>query len=261
MEVRKRIAIVLVLVWLVKWINGCLLNQMQEPAFLYPDVEKVYWFLFLWKVPQFLWSQPVLLWILDVIYLILLIIWGIRDRKWLNLTMPIVFIFYHLMGNVAFMQHWESWIGSMWIIIAFLPQNLERRQFLWDWVRLYACLAFVWAAGFKWSRGAWADEGQMHYFLFQQFLPEFAHWKAGGIFTSLHSFLLGHGSILTWLYRIGMILESIFIIGFFTKKFDKALLASFIVLVLSFGVVMDIWVFAFEYLPLGLAFMPLETKR
>lgn len=110
---------------------------------------------------------------------------------------------------------------------------------------------FVYADSFLWKlfRETWLDGKQGISIIKNNITPLlFSHpnYKLGGFYR----YLFMHPAYADVLFKIGFVFEGLFMIGFFTKKYDKYLIL--LSMLLAFGFLLLADAFAFELLILDL---------
>ena len=120
-------------------------------------------------------------------------------------------------------------------------------------IRFYVVFIYVSAGLYKLFRGSMFYKDQMIAIIEQTqldfLLNEPGHWHA-----HLFSWVLEHPNVGVFLFASATVLELLFIVGFFTFKWDKFLFATAMLLHVGFYFTMRF--FAFELIVLDLTFLP-----
>lgn len=144
-------------------------------------------------------------------------------------------ILFFIMGiifpvNLSFAAHYMG--GIMLLHFVFWPKKDRDFELLWDGMRYYTC--WVYASAFLWKiiNGALfqPDFGSV---AFRNNLSSYLFHNPETILAHFYYFLLQHPFILDFGDKIIFFLEGFFLVGFFTKRFDRLLLVFTIVIHLA----------------------------
>jgi hypothetical protein len=241
--------------WLLAWLyrlqSHVLLHQMEAPVWFNAHVDVVYWLVHLLQLPQLVTTNYFLAAILDALLLIIPILGLIRPQNRLYaILFAVFFLPYYFAFNTFGLKHTHCLTGFLLVPIAFWPQNGRGRQLVWEGLRYYSCWIFVSAFLWKLKRGyffAYAHGQAILQSTRADYLAEHSE-------TTLGRFLLWLLSCPDLLYAMmvcGGLLQGVFLIGFFTKRFDKWLVMLTVVFHLSNYFLFDIVFFELLVLCLG----------
>jgi hypothetical protein len=136
--------------------------------------------------------------------------------------------------------------------LAFFPKDGRGRFLVWEGLRYFLCWAFFAAFCWKLMRGYfWAPDHGLA--LLQSTRAAYLAFHADTILGEFLSWLIRQPNLVYALMCIGGLIQSVFGIGFFTKRFDWLLFSLHFCFHLSTYLLMDI-VF-FELWVLNLAFL------
>lgn len=150
-------------------------------------------------------------------------------KRWPFLLFSLVFFIYTLFNNL-YVTHQQHYLHFAWIIsIPFVARPGKGFNLLWQGARYYACWFYSVAFLLKVINGGFFQEGFGEITIKTQMASYiFAHPQS--LQTHLYTWLLQHPFWLNAGAKFTFLLEGVFIIGFFTRKYDKWLvLAGFLV--------------------------------
>lgn len=180
-----------------------------------------------------------------------------RKRGYI-ISFSILYLMFTIASNM-YLCHSLHYYGMMtWIAVAFWSKKDEIFELLWEGMRYYACWiygsAFVWkfinGVFFQWNAGVLS---------FKNNLTEYLYYNPDTAVAHIYYYFLQHSFWLNIGHKFVFLLEGSFIIGFFTKKFDKYLIASGLMIFMSIYFFSD--VFFAELQILLLTFLPVTVWR
>jgi hypothetical protein len=185
-----------------------------------------------------------------------LAIWRPQERLF-PIAFTVVFLPYYYAFNTYGLSHTHCLVGFLLVPIAFWATHPRGQYLLWEGLRYFAC--WVFAAAFVWKlmRGYfWAE----HYgvTLIKQMRAGYLHVHPDTILGQSLFWLVNKPEFCDTLMIGGGLLQGVFWVGFFTKRFDKWLVALAVLFHLSTYFLFDI-VF-FELLVLCLAFWAVRQE-
>lgn len=253
-----RIVFALALVSLIlSFFSHTLLHQLNRPVIKFPYVDTTYWIMHYLQIPEIITGRFWIACLFDTALFASCILSFKYPQKRLYIWSFILLYFvYFITFNTFGAHHTNHKIGFLLIAIPFTVADYKSFNFLWQGLRYF--LLFAYADAFLWKlfRFAWlhADQGLLimkkNVAAILYFEPN--NWQAG-----LYRWLLQHPAWVNGAYIAGFLLEGLFIIGFFTRKFDRYLF------VLSIGLPIGFWLIAdayfFEFLILNLTLINFHT--
>jgi len=255
---RKRIArivfslFLLSLVW--SFFSNTLLHQLCRPVIKYPYVDPTYWAMNWLRIPEMITDNYLLAWIFDGLLIsscVLSLLFP--DKRIFVWSLIILFFIYFITYNTYGVWHTGNKIGLLLIAIPFAVRDNKSFNYLWQGLRYFLLFSFSCAFLWKFFRFSWlyADEGIL---IMKKNAAAYLYFKPNTWLAHLYEWFLQHPGLLQFLYIAGVVLEGVFIIGFFTRKADRYLFILSILLVLGF------WFMAeahfFELLILNLTLIP-----
>ncbi len=220
--------------WLVY--TGQLLHQLR-PVFFVNRLDFTLNLLLLTNIQQCIIQHYWLQWLLDILYLVLPVLLCLSVVKNHKTQYSLAFI--NLLFNIAYLLLLSSFsvlsIEGMvcWMIVPVIFMTISDRSFYYvnNLVRYFFILIFSSAALWKIRAGGIFNIEQLSGILIKQHTAYLTS-APGDWFSRFVNFLILHPVLGYCIYLASTIGELIFIIGFFTKKYDKLLCLVFLLFVL-----------------------------
>jgi hypothetical protein len=238
--------------WIARIIFGCilctlvysfmahtLLHQLQQPVIRYPYVDVTYWLLHWLQIPEFITGHYIVAWIFDAALVITCIMAFLFPAKRLFVIVFLILYFiYYITLNTYGTHHAGNRMGILLIVVPFLVANITGFNYLWQGLRYWLVFGYSCAFFYKLFRLSWlhADQGML---IMKKNLAGYLYFNPDTSLAAFYKWLLSHPQLVNALFTTGFIIEGVFIIGFFTKKFDHLLAALSVLLVTGFWLVAD----------------------
>lgn len=200
--------------------SNTLIHQLQNPSFFFLDYDLTYWFLFFLKIPQTIINNRFLSYSLDVSIISLSIICFLYPLKKYFIILFIISLFlYLIIRNSYGLFHEHLYYGFLFILIPFTFKNNLIAKYLWEFVRYIQF--FIYFSAFLWKacRFHFFDYNHMMS-IFQFNISSYIFQNPNTIFSSIYTTLLPHSNLIYVCGLLGLLFEAIYVIGFFTKKYD-----------------------------------------
>ncbi len=146
---------------------------------------------------------------------------------------------YLLLADLFWEIHHGPFILYILIALAFVTNREDRFYFILRGCRYYFLYIFVSAALWKTVRGAVFDGHQMSHILLLQHI-DLLTTDCQTALCRFYAWLIGHPPIAQGLYIGAIVMESVFTVGFFTRRFDRLLLGIAVLFVAADLLVMRI---------------------
>jgi glycosyltransferase involved in cell wall biosynthesis len=146
---------------------------------------------------------------------------------------------YLLLADIFWQIHHGPFILYVLLSFAFVTNREDRFYFILRGCRYYFLYIFVSAAIWKTVRGAAFDGQEMSHILLVQHV-DLLSGDCQTVLCRFYAWLIGHPAISQGLYIGAVIMESVFVVGFFTRRFDRLLLGLAILFVAADLLVMRI---------------------
>jgi hypothetical protein len=253
---RKRIArivfalITISLVW--SFFSNTLLHQLNRPVLKFPYVDATYWGMHWLGIPELITGNYSIAFIFDTaLFASCFLSFLYPEKRWFIWSFIVLYFIYFITFNTFGAHHTNHKIGFLVIAIPFAVADYKSFNFLWQGLRYF--LLFAYADAFLWKlfRLSWlhADQGLL---IMKKNVAAFLYFEPGTWQAGLYRWLLQHPAWVNGAYLAGFLLEGLFIIGFFTRKFDRYLLVLSILLPIGFWLIADAYFFEFVILSLTL---------
>ncbi|WP_276481331.1 hypothetical protein [Paraflavitalea pollutisoli] len=216
-----------------------MLHQLQRPVLRYPYVDLTYWLMHLLQLPELITGHIVVAGIVDSVLIITALLGVIAPAwRWNMILFLLLYLLYFIAFNSFGTHHTSHKVGILVIAIPFVVKDIRSFNYLWQALRYFGL--FVFSSAFLWKllRFGWLqpDQGLL---IMRKNLAAFLYYQKHSVAAGLYRFVLSHPFIANGLYIAGMLLEGIFLVGFFTKRYDRVLFFASFVLVLGFSFTAD----------------------
>ena len=230
------------IVWIGRYCQGLLLHQLHLAPFLSVEADNFYW---IWHALQFVEFSIQYYWIglsLDII-LAIIITQGIigKVKKYTGVLFILLFTNYFICYNSVATHHEHTLVALFFMQFILL---IERpKHFVLTFIALRYYVIFIFFSAFLWKmcRGSLFHPQQMTSLLQQQHV-EYLISYPNSYYSSFINYLIQQETLANLLWYGGWCLELAFVIGFWTRKWDKLLLFLFLVFFIA------------DYLIMGLCF-------
>lgn len=245
------------LVIVKSFFDSTLLSQLNQPVLGDPAVDVLTYIGIYTGLFQTIVNSSVLTYIFDISLFILPLLLIFRPH-WRQLAWIhwIIWIIYALIYNYYGTHQTHSMVGILILQIPFL--FYQKKSFTWWWngVRYYVLWMFFSAGMWKLIRGSAFQENQGYNIFLQNHVG--AMIEKG--YVSIESTIASFPTLLNFLFVVGVFMELLFVVGFFTKKWDRYLATLMILLIIGFRVIADATFI--EWLILILPFLfPISLKE
>lgn len=215
--------------WSYQW-----LSQLAQPALISPQADNTFWLLHWLGLLDFFLQTPWAAMLLDFSILIALVVglWRPEWRGWAA-AWWLAFTVYLLSYQTAITHHGHQSLAIWWMGFALVARSDRAFVLTWWGLRYYACFAMASAGLWKVARGAaWNADQLQHILQFQH--VDFIATQPDHAYNSFIFFLLEHPNLCSLLWFAAVALQLSFLVGFFTRRFDR-----FYILVLGFFFISD----------------------
>ncbi|MGB1248167.1 MAG: hypothetical protein ACPG4Z_04730 [Chitinophagales bacterium] len=236
-----------------------LLHQYQNTPFHFSGIDNTFWFFHLLQLPQFI---TVNFWAAIsfeiVICIIALFCIQFSQKKLFSVLFFLLYLLYYIAFDSSQAKHNHLNIGLLLMSFVFCFKKDKNIQLLWEGLRYYLLFIFVSAAFWKISRAAIFEIEHMSSILTNQHIYILLQ-KPQSFYAQFLSFLIENVWLSQSLFVIATILELILIVGFFIKKYDKALF-----FIICLFLVSNYFLMSINYIELSimlLTFIPLSSFK
>lgn len=238
-RLKLRAAYLGVLVILVyRLLQGVLLSQIQQPH-LFDLYQQAYSVFGLTTIPYWLSQHYVVSVFFDVMLFALPLLCLFKAKRIAIIASTLLLTVYLLLFNMAANHAYHGLVGAVIVTIPFWSQKEERFNFLWQAARYYWLYVFASAGLWKILRGSAFLSDQMSNILMQQQL-DYLLQQPLTFKASVIQYIIAHPTVSHGVLLINVCLQLCFLAGFFTRRFDTALIALSVVFCLANYFVMSI---------------------
>lgn len=236
-------------------LSNTLVHQLQSPVLKFTYLDPVFWAMHILGIPETITSHIYLAWFWDGMLFItcgLVIIFP--GNKWLIVSFIIFYFVYYIIFNSFGTHHTHSLVPFLIAPVVFL---FSKKSFLFAWHGLRYFFLFSYSAAFLWKffRFSWlqVDQGNL---IIKKNLTPYLFFNSHTYLADFYFWFLQNPGIVYVIYLAGFILEGLFIVGFFTRKFDRYLFVISLLLPLGFWFMAD--AMFYEMIILSLTLLPLS---
>ena len=236
---RKGLFSIILIEYICFIISGVSFQGLHHVAYFNFGIDPIYWLFFLLQIPQFVFTYHKVGIILDIL-IILLLTYSvfIKEKKFVTWSLFILLTMYYV-SLTATLGHRNYQTGFFILTIPFLFSNHNNRKFAFEGIRYFFIFFYFSSSIFKIINQGIADPLLFSSILKTQFIPYYIeanyNWR-----TILNTFLIKHYLIGYLFYLFGTAIEFIFIITFFSKKYDFWIGILLLILHISNWIFMDI---------------------
>jgi len=247
----------------LRWWNGLLLSQLDQNPISSPRIDPLVWLFQFSGIPELLSSENYAAYYDLIIFALSFFIfhsfWKGKHPKALIIIHSVLFALYVLTVYCYPTLSIRKYLGLVLIPIAFYFKSDLRYKNTIEVLRYYVCFIFSSAALWKIARGGVFDSDQMILTLKAQHIDNFVHYPEHFI-TLIVGWLISNPNFCQFLLIGAVLLQSCFVLGFITKKYDRLLLFLLMIFILSDFLIMRIeyWEFVVFF---PLFFVQSKTKK
>jgi hypothetical protein len=189
-------------------------------------------------LPRFMIAHPLCFTVADTLAFLLpaaLLGYALREGRfslWLGGLFTLFLALYLLLADLFWQVHHEPFILYLLLSFAFLTNREDRFYRILQGCRYYFLYLFVSAAVWKIARGAVFHGEEMSRILLVQH-SDLLSGDCTGWSCRFYAWLIDHPFPAQLLYLGGVALEAAFLIGFFTRRYDRLLLSLAVLFVVA----------------------------
>lgn len=214
-----------VLIFLFRFISEAMFTQMSQPVFAAEEHELVYRLFFNSGIAQFISAHVWASIAFDLSLFALPILLILYFNRWLAISFTILTLVYFLSFNTIAIHHYHGLVGVLLISIPFWFTDEKKFMLAWEGVRYYLLYIFASAALWKIMRGSAFSTEQMSLILKSQQL-DYLLQHTTSFKSQILSYLIANPATAHLLLLANTFLQLSFLVGFFTKRFDRFLLLA-----------------------------------
>lgn len=245
---------------LFQWLNGMWMYQMQ-PHFFNLRNDATSWLFMQTKFHLWLIDNKIGWILMDTLFysmpLLYYFFYNIKIKKASIIGVLMLIINWaYVQSYVLFPTNSIEWhIAWLFTPFLFIAKSNKTFYFLMHGIRYYFLFFFVSAGMWKIYHGAIFNLQEMSAILLNQH-KEYLVSDPNATYTYFIYWLVNNQSVSYLLYIVATVLELVFIVGFFTKKYDRYLLMAFVAFLL-----MDLFIMRIPYFEVLPVILPLLFSR
>ena len=213
-------------VLLYQWSAGLLISQLESPVLIRTDIDLTYWLIH-WTglvelISQNYWG--------GIVFNILLFGFTISAIVWpkklvFTILSTLTFILYLISLNSFMSWHYHNIITLLFLLLPFCTSTIKQFSIWFAGARYALLYVYASAAIWKLARGSVFNPGQMRWLIDHNYVDRMAEKTFDpSFFEQIMISLMDHPALMDGLLIMGVTMEAAFIVGFFTRKFDVALI-------------------------------------
>lgn len=239
--------------------SNTLLHQLHSPVITYPYVDPVYWLMHLIRIPDVIVSNYYVSCVFDLLLFATCLGCIVYPLKKCIITLfLLIYFIYFVTFNSYGAHHTHAGVGILLAPIPFLFGSNISFSLMWQALRYYTL--FIYASSFFWKLFRLSFLNDKHGLLIlKNNLTPYLYYNPDTVLSNCYLWLLQNPFWANAMYISGFILEGTFIIGFFTRKYDKYLLLFSIIMIIGFWFLAD--AFFFQLLILSFTLINFNNKK
>jgi hypothetical protein len=239
-------------------ISNSMMTQMDHPVFLFGDTEWFYQLLIASHIPQFITSNSLSAALFDISLLVFSVLFLLTFKRIYAILFTVSVVLYFCTYNIITGHHYHGMAGMIVISLAFWLKEEERFKLAWEAARYYFLYIFASAALWKILRGSAFYQDQLSNILKSQQLNLLLQ-NPNTLKAHVVQYLIANPGVSHMVLLVNVLVQLSFIAGFFTKKYDRVLLALAIIFCIANYFVMSI--ISAELLILGLTLLNWDSIK
>ena len=240
------------LLW--RWTDASMLSQLEAPVLgnVYKDL--TFWLFQLLGIQEGLTAHHGIGSAFDLVLTGSAVLALFRPASvWYPRIYCTAILFYFVTHTTYANHHYRPILGLLFAGIPFMFRSLDRFGWSFQALRYYVIFLYTSAGSYKVFRGSWLNMEQMTNIIENTQL-ELLLTHGNGWHAQLFTWLLQHERAGWALFFTCTVMETLFIIGFFTRRWDVALFCTAVTLHIGFYLTMDF--FALELIVQDLTLIP-----
>ncbi len=244
--------VLVALLW--RWASFSMLSQLEAPVLGNVHKDLTFWLFELAGIPALLTGMQAIALCFDLALTLTVVLAIIFPQRTVFPRLYCALILCYFVTNTTYANHhYRPIIGLLVAGIPFAFRSLERMSWSFDALRYYVLFVYASAGLYKVFRGSLFNGDQMTGIIegtqLDLFLADPYDWHA-----QLFTWLLRNEWAGWTLFALATVLELVFLIGYFTRRYDVWLFITAIALHIGFWSTMRF--FAFELIVLDLTLLP-----
>jgi hypothetical protein len=203
------------------------------------ESETIYRLLQYAGLPALVWANQTVPVVLDVLLILLPVAFVFTLKRGFAIGTFVLLLLYFFTYNMVTGHHYHGLAGTLLIMVPFFSKDETRFNLLWQAVRYYWLYIFASAALWKILRGSVFYAEQMSNILKAQQLDLLVQ-QPETLQAHIVQYLIANPQAAHMVLLVNVLVQLSFAIGFFTRRYDKALSALAIIFCVANYFVMSI---------------------
>ena len=228
-------------------LQGALLHHVAHSGLFYTGFDKTYWLWVLTGIPAIINHSSLFSWGIDLTLIAFTFICFYKPTQVLfSRLFWMLFLVFYLTFNLYADAFFKPGLAILMVGFTFCFHKTEEKAVWWKFSRYYFLFIYVSSALWKISKGGLQADGWFSTMLTDENIQSF-YFQKFFLFKNACWWLIQHPFAADMFYKAGILLELVFLLGFFTEKWDKWLIIVSIVLHLSISLLLDIHIYWLEF--------------
>lgn len=231
-----------------------MLFQLENPVLTYSQANRTLWLLLISTIPQTIIASSIWALVVDIsLFTLAIIAFVFPQKRSINILFSVVLTLYVLIFSLYNAHFNHSFVGLLFTsyLLCFSEKAFETGK---DLLRYYTCFIISSAGLWKIFRG--------HVFNFDQFTNIIQHQFGIDLLQNsdryhIHSYFINNPTVAYVFFIFIVVVQISFLVGFFTKRYDKWLGVLFILFFIGDFLIMQLPFI--EIYPLLLTFIEKDT--
>ncbi|MEO6000963.1 MAG: hypothetical protein ABIN89_29220 [Chitinophagaceae bacterium] len=236
--------------------SNTLVHQLQSPVLKFPYVDITYWIFHLLKIPELITRNYLISCCFDnLLFVSCLLSFFFPNRRGFIILFFLLYFIYFIIFNTYGTHHTHSKIGILLMPVPFMFRRPITFKYMWEAMRYFAL--FFYADAFLWKLFRFtflhADQGIL---ILKRNFAAYLYYNSQTFLGGAYTWLLHNPYLIELIFYTGFIAEGFFLVGFFTRRYDRYLILISILMPVGFLFLSD--AFFFEMLVLSFTFIRLR---
>ena len=222
--------------------NNLMLHQLQDPVLIQTDLDLSYWAVFYSEIPAFINANFIASISFDsVLFLLFIATIIFPEKQLLRISSTILFFLYVVQLNTFMCWHYHNLMPLILILFPLCFKNVLSFSILFKALRYFVLFIYGSAAIWKLVRGSVFNHGQMNWIIDSNFKERISNTNYElNIFEDFILMIGNHPELAQIILVLGILIEFIFLIGFFTTKYDLFLIILAILFHIGTSILVDV---------------------
>jgi hypothetical protein len=195
------------------YLHNSLVHQWHQPPLILPEADNVYWMLHILHIPEFIYGSNLTARLFDGIMISTTLLFFFFPNRIIFCVVSLLcfWLFQIMFGTTA--GHHYAHVGYLIVPLPFLFRNNERFTLTWQLIRYWILFLFVCAGLYKFYY-----EGFFHTVNMSSLMR--TYFDEQSLRGQILIYISAHPAFAQIFYQLAAILETICIVGFFTRRWD-----------------------------------------